>query len=194
MSAEIRARRQRHDRLVSWIVVAVAVAALLLGWMVKAAAENRTALYEAEGLRLRYPASWVRGQVQPPLLLRVEDHMAKGFATGLAVQRRPLPGTLAKPLAAAQQTLALERARQWNSYRELDVLEQVAVAGRVGTHVAFAYIETRQDPFLQNLPIVVRGEDYFFEQDGQAYVFTLTASEANYARAHQALLALVESW
>jgi hypothetical protein len=143
---------------------------------------------------LRYPAGWVRAEVQSPSLLKVQDRMATGFNTALVVQQRPLPATLAKPLAAAQQSLALERARQWNSYRELSVEEAVSVAGHVGMHVTFAYVEAHPDPFLENLPVVVRGEDYIFEQDGQAYIFTLTASEASYERAHQALLALVRSW
>ena len=194
MLKEMRSRTRRHDRWVDVIVVAVVVAALFLGWKVKAAAENRTALYEAEGLKLRYPAGWVRAEVKPPSLLQVEDHMAKGFATQLVAQRRPLPGALAKPLAAAQQSLALERGRLWNAYRELGVEEAVSVAGHMGMHVTFAYVETHPDPFLENLPMVVRGEDYIFAQEGEAYIFTLAASEANYGRAHQALLALVGSW
>jgi hypothetical protein len=194
MSEQMRAHIQRHDRWFSLLVIAVVAVALLLGWRVKAAAESRATLYEAEGLKLRYPAGWVRAEAKSPVLLQVEDRMSNEFPTGLTVQKRPVPASLAKPLAAVQQTLALERAQQWNAYRELDMEEGVTVGGHSGLHVTFAYVESRANPFLQSLPVVVRGEDYYFDQNGQAYIFTLTASEANYGQAHQALLALIRSW
>jgi hypothetical protein len=194
MANEMRSQGERRDRWVNVIVFAGVLAALLLGWKVKAAAENRTVACDVEGLSLRYPAGWVRANVNPPVLLQVEDRMARDFPTQLVVQRRPLPGALAKPLAAAQQSLALERATQWNAYRELQMEEGVSVAGRQGTHVTFAFVETSPDPFLETLPVVARGEDYIFAQEGEAYVFTLLASEAAYGQAHQALLALVGSW
>jgi hypothetical protein len=194
MANEMRSQGERRDRWVNVIVFAVVLAALLLGWKVKAVAENRTVPYDVEGLSLRYPAGWVRAKANPPVLLQVEDRMAREFPTQMILQRRPLAGTLAKPLAAAQQSLALERAKQWNAYRELDMEDAVTVAGRQGLHVAFAFVETQPDPFLETLPVVVRGEDYIFAQEGEAYVFTLMASEAAYGQAHQALLALVRSW
>jgi hypothetical protein len=193
MSEELRARVKRHDRRVSLTVLGIVTLALLLGWRVKAAAENRAVEVQVDDITLRYPEGWVRAEVEPPLVLQVQDRMAKGFATALVVQRRPLPPDLPKPLAAVHQTLNLERARQWNGYREL-AQEPVTVDGRAGTHVTFAYVETNPNPFLQTLPVVMRGEDYLLQQDDQAYVFTLTAAEANYGRAHQALLALVRSW
>ena len=37
------------------------------------------------------------------------------------------------------------------------------------------------------------GEDYLFPQDNQAYIFTLTAAEGNYAQTQQALRAFMRS-
>jgi hypothetical protein len=193
MSDDLRAQVKRHDRWVNLTVIGIVAAALLLGWRVKVAAENRSVEVQVEAIKLRYPEGWVRAEVEPPVLLQVQDRMAKGFATALSVQRRALPLDLPKPLAAVHQTLTLERARLWNGYRQLGE-EPVTVDGRAGTHVTFAYVETNPNPFLQTLPVVMRGEDYLFQQDTQAYIFTLTAAEANYARAHQALLALARSW
>jgi len=193
MSEDLHALAKRHDRWVNITVIAVFAVALLLGWRVKAAAENRAVEVQVEDLKLRYPEGWVRAEVEPPLVLQVQDRMARGFATTLSVQRRPLPPDLPKPLAAVHQTLNLERARLWNGYREL-AEEPVTVDGRAGTRVTFAYVETNPNPFLQTLPVVMRGEDYLFQQDDQAYVFTLTAAEPNYGRAHQALLVLAQSW
>jgi len=193
MSQEMRLRGTAHDRRVSWVVLAVVAMALLLGWFVRTAAEERSVVYDAEGLRVRYPADWVRVDVQSPVLLQVEDLMAKGFRTTLSLQRRPLPVQMSKPVAALQQTLSLERASAWTAYRELQVEESVLVDGRTGMHVTFAYVETNPNPFLETLPVVMRGEDYIFPQDSQADIFTLTAAEANYERAQQALQSFVRS-
>ena len=193
MSTETHMRGEAHDRRVNWIVLAVVAVALLLGWFVRTAAEGRSVSYEVEGVRVHYPADWVRADVQAPLLVQAEDRMAKGSRTTLALQRRPLPVQMPKPLAALQQTLALERASAWTAYRELQVEESVSVQGRTGMHVTFAYVETNPNPFLETLPLVMRGEDYLFPQDSQAYIFTLTAAEANYARAQQTLRAFMRS-
>ncbi len=193
MSQEIRMRGEAHDRRVNRIVLALVAVALLLGWFVRTAAEGRSVAYEVEGVRVHYPADWVRANVQTPLLVQAEDRMAKGFRTTLALQRRPLPLQMPKPLAALQQTLSLERASAWTAYRELQVEESVSVDGRTGMHVTFAYVETNPNPFLETLPVVMRGEDYLFPQDNQAYIFTLTAAEGNYAQAQQALRAFMRS-
>jgi hypothetical protein len=193
MSQGIRMRGEAHDRRVNWIVLAVVAVALLLGWFVRTAAEGRSVAYEVQGVRVHYLADWVRSDPQPPILVQVEDRMANGFRTTLTLQRRPLPVQMPKPLAALQQTLALERASTWTAYRELQVEESVSVEGRVGMHVSFAYVETNPNPFLETLPVVMLGEDYLFPQDNQAHIYTLTAAEANYARAQQALQAFIRT-
>ncbi|MGQ9553604.1 MAG: hypothetical protein ACUVWR_05780 [Anaerolineae bacterium] len=192
MVAEIRTRARRRDRWVSWIVFALVVVALLLGWGVKAAAEGRTVLQEVEGVRVRYPAGWVKASVQPPLLLQVEQLVAP-FRTTLTLQRRPLPPEAANPLSAIQQALALERARSLTAYRVLSIEEAVSIGGRTGMRVTFAYVETHPNPFLETAPVVMHGEDYLFQAGNEAQIVTLTAAEANYARARKGLLVLVRS-
>ncbi len=191
MVAEIQARAQRHDRLVSWIVVALVVVALLAGWGVKAAAEGRTAAVEAEGLQLRYPAGWVRVSVEPPVLLRAEEWLGPA-RSAITVQRRPLPA-VQNPLRAAQQTLTMERARTWTAYRTLETDEAATVAGRAATRVAFAYVETNPNPYLETMPVVMYGEDYLIQVGNDVYVVTLTAPEAYYSRVQKALQSVVRS-
>jgi hypothetical protein len=193
MITEIREQAQRRDRWVSWLVIGVLIAALLLGWAVKAAAEGRTVLYQAGGLQVRYPAGWVRAEVQPPVLLRVEDRWAAPFRTTLMLQRRPLPPVGEKPVGTVQQTLALERGRKWTAYRVLGMEENVSIAGRTGMRVTFAYVETNPNPFLETVPVVMSGEDFLFPVGDQVYIVTLTAAEANHARAQRALRAFLRS-
>jgi hypothetical protein len=192
MVAEIRSRAQRRDRWVSWIVIGVVVVALFLGWLVKVAAEGRTVAYNAGGLQVRYPAGWVRVNVEAPILLRVENRLATPFRTTLMLQQLPMPQG-GKPLAAVQQSLALERGRAWIAYRVLRVEEPATVEGHTGMRVAFAYVEANPNPFLETVPVVMHGEDFLLPAGDKVYVATLTAAEENFAQAQRYLRSLVRS-
>ncbi len=192
MWEQMRLRSQRRDRWVSWAVVGLVVVALLLGWLVKVAAEGRTIAYKAEGLSLRYPSGWVRANVEAPTLLRVEDRTATPFRTTLMLQRLPMPQGN-RPVAAVQQGLALERGRTWIAYRVLSVEEPATVEGRTGMRVTFAYVEPNHNPFLETVPVVMEGEDFLLPAGDQVYVATVTAAEENFARALRHLRTLVQS-
>ena len=79
------------------------------------------------------------------------------------------------------------------AYRVLDVREDVSIGARVGTQVSFAFVETRPNPFLSTLPVVVRGQDYIFAQGDQALVSTLLAAEDDYERSEDVLIDFVRS-
>ena len=193
MATEIRERVHRRDRWVSWIIISVFVVALILGWVVKTTAEGRTVVCEAAGVHTCYPAGWVRADVQPPVLLQVENLWAASFRTTLRLERWPVPPNAEKPLNVVQSTVALERGRNWTAYRMLLMEEGVSINGRTGMRIAFAYVETNPNPFLETVPVVMRGEDYLFPVGNQVYIATLTAAEANHAQAQKALLAFVRS-
>ncbi len=187
--SEISTQAQRHDRWVNWIVIAVFVLALLGGWVVKTAAEGRTVAYTENGLDVRYPAGWMRANVQAPVLLQVEDKTTK---TAITLEKRPVP-TGADPLAAIQQNLTLERGRQWTAYRALETRQGTEFAGHQGLMVTFAYVEANPDPFKQKAPVVMKGTDFIFAVGNEIYLVTLTATEANYAGAQRALQTFVQS-
>ena len=193
MTTEISGRGRRRDRWVSWIVIAVTAVALILGWFLKTAAEGRTAVYEAEGLRVRYPADWVRADPRPPLLLQVEDRWATPYRTTLTLARRPVPPGAVKVLPIIEDTLALERGRNWTAYRVLGMEGNIPIDGNSGMRVAFAYVEPNPNPFLETLPVVMHGEDYLFSMGDGVYIATLTAAEPNYAQAQKALKAFLRS-
>ncbi|MDW8267526.1 MAG: hypothetical protein RMN24_00030 [Anaerolineae bacterium] len=191
MIAELKLQARRRDRLVDWLVVALVLVALLLGWGVKSAAEGRTTVAEVEGLSIRYPAGWLKTEVEPPVLLQVEEWLGPARSV-ITVQRRPLPA-VDNPLAAVEQALTLERARGRMAYRTLETKENVAIAGRTAQRTAFAYVETDPNPFLQTMPVVMYGEDYLIPVGDQVYVVTLTAAEAYYDRARRALDPVIRS-
>lgn len=191
MVVDIRERGQRHDRWVSWIVIALFLVALILGWVVKAMAESRYIAYNEAGIQTRYPEGWIKLQVEPPAVLQVADKVT-GVRTALTLERRPLPTAAPKPLQALQQALTLERGRDWMAYRVLETEEAVSIAGRTAMHITFAYVDTNPNPFMETTPVVMRGEDYLIPDGDQVYVFTLTTPEANYAGAQRYLKDFVQ--
>jgi hypothetical protein len=193
MAVEVRVQAQRRDRWVSWIVVVVFAASLILGWFVRMAAEGRAVTYEVEGLRMQYPADWVRANVHSPVLVQVEDRWAVPYRTTLTLERRPVPPDVERVLPTIQSTIDLARGRSWTAYRVLAKEMDIPVRGTTGMRVRFAYVETNPNLFLDTVPVVMYGEDYIFPGKDEVYVATLTAAEDNFARAQKVLSLLLRS-
>ena len=193
MDPEMRERGQRHDRWASLAVIGVFVLALILGWIVKVSAERQTVAYETDGLHLYYPANWVRLDVQPPMLLQVEDRWANPFHTTLTLERRLVMPDVDNTLDFLEKVKALDRGRNWTAYRMLGMEKNVSIGGSTGIRVTFAYVETNVDPFVETAPVVVYGEDYMLPMGNQVYIATLTADEAHYSQGQKAMQALLRS-
>lgn len=193
MVADTRAKVQRRDRWVSWIVIALFVAALLLGWVIKAVAENRYVSYSDGTIQVRYPEGWIKLQTESPVIFQAADKPS-GARTALTIEKRPLPTSAARPLSLVRQTLTMERGSSWMAYRVLETEEEVAIAGWTATHVSFAYVETNPDPFKETVPVVMRGADYLVRDGDHVLVFTVAAPESDYAQAQQYLEDFVRSF
>lgn len=118
MVANIHTQIRRRNRLEAWVVVAVFIVALLLGWGIKALAETRTVTAQVEAFEVRYPEGWIDLKAEPPVLLRVADRPT-AMRIALTVEKRPLPPGAERPLALVMQTLAMERGGNWMAYRVL---------------------------------------------------------------------------
>lgn len=193
MVADTRAQTQRRDRWVNWIVIALFVVALLLGWVIKAVAENRYVAYSDSAIQVRYPEGWIKLKTEAPVLFLVADKPT-GVRTSLAIEQRPLPPNAARPLALVLQAVTLERGTSWMAYRVLETEEGVTIGGQTATHLSFAYVETNPNPFMETTPVVMRGEDYLIPRGEQVYILTVVAPESNYTQAQRYLQDFVRSF
>lgn len=191
MAANTQVRRR--DRWVSWIVIALFVVALLLGWVVKVVAENRYVTYSDGTIQVRYPEGWIKLQAESPVLFQAADKPT-GVRTALTIEQRPLPTGATRPLAMVLQTLTMERGSNWMAYRVLETEEGVTIAGWTATHVAWSYVETNPNPFMETTPVVMRGADYLVPNGDQVYIFTVAAPESDYAQAQRYLEDFVRSF
>ena len=206
MAVEARARAQRRDRWVSLAVVGVFALALILGWVLKMAAQGRSAVGDAGDTSVRYPSGWVRSETEAPVLFKAQDLWATPYRTTLTLERRPVPPDTVSPLSYVQSSLDLERGRTWTAYRTLQLDEPVTVEGRElqqeelatgeerrGMLVTFVYVEPNPNPFVETIPVVMQGEDYLFSAGDYVYVSTVTAAKENITQGQNALRALVHS-
>jgi hypothetical protein len=193
MVADTRTKVQRRDRWVSWIVIVVFVVALILGWVVKTVAENRYVDYSDGTIQVRYPEGWILLEVESPVIFQAADKPT-GVRTALIIEQRPLATSAARPLSVLLQTLTLERGSSWMAYRVLETQEGVTIAGWTATHVAFSYVETNPNPFMETVPVVMRGADYMIPDGEQVLIFTVVAPESEYDQAQRYLEDFVRSF
>jgi hypothetical protein len=71
--------------------------------------------------------------------------------------------------------LALERAGQVVAYRTLGT-DQVLVGGETATRRDFTYVHVDHNPYVDRLPVVVRGTDLALRDGGRIIVVTFLAS------------------
>jgi hypothetical protein len=173
---------RRRDRWADWAVIALVTVALILGWALREATLFRTmpfTLDEAE-ITGQCPANWVRETGDDPLL-QARDPLGGEFDPVLALRSRPLAAEVEAVMAL--DALALERAQRTAAYQSLDTV-QVLVDGKVATKRTFAYVHTDTNPYVDRLPVVVRGSDLALRDGGRVVIVTLL-SDADDFEAYQ---------
>jgi hypothetical protein len=179
-TAEAQARVGQHG-LAEWLAIVITLAALVIGWGLKNYVESRTAVAEADGLTLTYPANWVRGKVDKELLNLYDPNTASTVETSFAVR--------AEPAAADRQLNFLVNAhvlRLSQEKAQFTVLasDSTTLAGRPAIAVHYAYAITPHAGLAVTaaMPVVVEALDTLVLQDGQLYVFTFAADASLYAQ------------
>ena len=182
---------RRRDRWADWAVFALVAVALSLGWALREAVLFRTIPFTVAevGISGRCPATWMRETGDDPLM-RVRDPLGGEFDTVLELRSRPLAAE-AEPTMVLD-ALALERAGQVTAYRTLST-DQVLVGGETATRRTFTYVYVDRNPYVNRLPVVVRGTDLALRDGGRIIVVTLLAGVDDFEAHHRYFRALVES-
>jgi len=173
---------RRRDRWADWAVILVLLIALALGFVLRQRTLYTTSEFVIDdgAITGRAPVRWLREFDANPLL-RTRNPRGGAFNTTLELRTRPLAAD-AEP-ALALQALTLERADDTSAYRTLETSE-VSLGARSALQRTFTYVQTAQNPYLDHLPVVVKGVDLVVEDEGRAVIATYLSSaetfDANY--------------
>ncbi len=172
----------RRDRWADGAVIALVAVALLLGLWLRQSTLYRTEAFTLgdAGLTGRVFSGWVRRTGIDPLL-SIRNPLSGSFNTVLELRSRALADTTDSTLVL--DALALERAPAVEAYKTLKTTP-VMVHGKPAMQRTFTYVVVDHNPYVERLPVVVRGVDVALRDKGRVIVVTYLADgttfEADY--------------
>lgn len=165
------------DRYSDWAVIVVTLVAVFLGWLLMSNVQSRAIPFDAGGVKGQMPAGWVTDQADTGVVLHTTELGGSGFGTTYQLEVVPVAGET-NPADVAS-LYSIDRAQNLNTVRVLDQ-QDVTVNGQNGYKVTYAFVDADPDLTRADIPVVVRGVDYFFVAGDHAVVVTYRANEDNY--------------
>lgn len=165
----------RNDRFAEVLVAILAVAALILGLSLRQQNMSQTWRYENRevGIEALYPAGWLVDE-GGDYVVRIRDPYARPFKTQYQIRIVPAGGQTS--IRNVLDSLTLQRSTDLAAYRVFSV-DEVPVGGAMLTQMNFAFVDADPNPFIQRLPVVVRGMDVVIRDGDRAIVVTYMAAD-----------------
>ncbi|MBN1582641.1 MAG: hypothetical protein JXA89_18165 [Anaerolineae bacterium] len=165
-----------RDRYAELLVIIVVLIALLVAWGVKAGAQARAVHININGFQASYGHDWIRQETVTPEILRIFDPGSGArFGTTIIVTRLDHTDTNEQVARVFNQ----ERLRNQDFFQFLDG-ETIQWRGRETYRNQFAYVYVSPDLLNPQLPVVLHGMDYVFQNGATTYVVTLLVDESVY--------------
>jgi hypothetical protein len=169
--------RQRWNH---YLVLLFGVVAFLIGINLRDSALNATTIYTnaQAGIQAAYPQNWLIDE-SGDYVFRVRDMAQIGFKTTIQVSARPVGG--AASTRSLLDALTLNRSQILAAYKVLSVIDPFVLSNeQQGTAMSYTYAAIESDPFLQSIPVVVRGLDILTVRRGQAIIITFLSDASRY--------------
>jgi hypothetical protein len=139
--------------------------------------QSRSVPFDSGGVKGQMPAGWVTNLAEVGVVLHTTELGGSGFSTAYQLEVLPVAGDTGPADVASFHSIA--RAQNLSTVRVLDQ-QDVTVNGQNGYKVTYAFVDADSDLTRADVPVVVRGVDYFFVAGDHAVVVTYQASEDNY--------------
>lgn len=174
MAQSERARQSTLTRSQRWAELLAVVTLLVgigIGLILKDQTLGSTVAFRdlAAGILARYPEEWLL-DTRGDYVMRVRDPAAGRFLTTLQVSV-----TATGQDAEARNvldTLTLQRAQTLAAFRTLRSAPFSLPDGEEATRFEYVYVAADANPFLEPIPVVVRGVDVVSIKRGQAIIVT----------------------
>lgn len=183
--------RQRWN---NYLLLVFAAFGILVGTNLRDNSLFATTLYNnpEAGIRASYPTNWLI-DAEGDYIFRVRDTAQIGFKTTIQVAVRPVSAQTSS--RTILDSLTLNRAQILAAYKVLAVTTPFLLPDEtVGTAMSYTYADSDNDPFLESVPIVVRGLDVLAIKRGQAIIITFLSDaqvyDQNYATFEKFLASL----
>jgi hypothetical protein len=177
MNMDTNTKPSLGDRYSDWAVIVTALVAVFLGWLLMSNVQSSAVPFDSGGVKGQMPAGWVTDQADTGVVLHTSELGGSGFGTTYQLEVVPVAGNTTP--ADVASLYSIERAQNLNTVRVLDQ-QNVTVNGQDGYKVTYAFVDADSDVTRVDVPVVVRGVDYFFVAGDHAVVVTYQAGEDNY--------------
>jgi hypothetical protein len=165
------------DRFAELSVVLLTVVALAAGWLLKSSVENRSEAFTSGNITAQIPVGWLSKQPGGNEVLHVTDLTTSGFGTTYLIQVQAVPADA--QLGQIVSLVTLERGNMLTGYRVLNE-QEVVVQGRDAIEIDYVYVESAANLNHAVIPVVVRGLDYVFVNNGQSVIVSYRADQSDY--------------
>jgi hypothetical protein len=170
---ESRSELSFSQRWNSYLTIALAISAVLLGLTLRNSTLNASQTFEdlEAGIRAQIPSGWiVDSDNDTDYVFRAQDPNALPFKTLLQVSVIPVG-----PDAAPDNVLTyldIQRPAQLSAYTRISVSSITLRDGSSAVRMVYAYTQNERNPFLESVPIVVQGVDVVVLRRSQAVIIT----------------------
>ncbi len=177
-----------NQRWGHFLALAFCAAALLIGLNLRDSTLYATNDYidvEA-GIRAQYPADWLvdAADLGEDYIFRARDMSSSGFKTTMQISVYPF--TQGMSAINVLTDLALVRLQTFSNYTILETVPYTLPGAETGANSAtlqeYTFVFNELNPFLQSIPVVVRGRDVVVVRRGQAVLITFQADARTYTR------------
>jgi hypothetical protein len=179
-SGELTARqRWAHNLLILFAIVA-----FFIGINLRESTLNATWVYTntEAGIRAEYPQNWLI-DTQGDYVFRIRDVSQIGYPTTIQLSVQPVSSNA--PPRYIFDALTLNRSQTLAQYNVLSSGSSFTLPDEsVATRMDYIFAATENDPFLQTVPVIVRGEDILTIKRGQAIIITFLSESTYYEQNH----------
>jgi len=175
-AAELNAK-QRWANTLAFLFSALA---FIIGINLRDSALNATWVYTntEAGIRVEYPQNWLI-DTEGDYVFQVRDVSQTGYPTTIQISASPV--SLDTPPRYIFDALTLNRSQTLASYSVLSSgLPFVFPDETQATIMNYAFAATYANPFVESVPIVVRGQDILTIKRGQAIIITFLTDSLSY--------------
>jgi hypothetical protein len=137
---------------------------------------------QENGIRGQIPQNWLLTSNQNDYVFRAENPNARPFKTQIQASLQPV-GEDATPRNVVD-LLAVQGPERLPGYN-IQSIRQTNLGEDEAIEILYSFTESDPNPFLQSLPVVVRGLDLIVLRGNQAVILTYRDAAENFERNRQ---------